>query len=184
MACFFCINFPCSITDKLKNLFLLFAGHIVKSVATLLDSNHLDKDGMMALIVYNLLATCIIIGACISTKNLWLHPKYITLFQFSCEWAASINTISHHTHEAIMYMYMYTVLYFRISILWFQWWRISISGQELSLAALHPTDTDQVLSLRQEWLPHQGEIRHSLTTSRWSGIWTDCTQLYQACMTL
>ena len=39
----------CSITDKLKNLFLLFAGHIVKSVATLLNSNHIDKEGMTTL---------------------------------------------------------------------------------------------------------------------------------------
>ena len=52
------------------------------------------------------------IGACISTKNLWLHPKYITLLQFSCKWAASVYTIFHHTYKAIMYMYMYTVLLF------------------------------------------------------------------------
>ena len=38
-----------SVAGKLKNLFLLFAGHFVKNVTTLLTAIHEDNDGTVCL---------------------------------------------------------------------------------------------------------------------------------------
>ncbi len=35
----------CSVAEKLRNLFLLFAGHLLKNVSALLDSNNGEKQG-------------------------------------------------------------------------------------------------------------------------------------------
>ncbi len=42
----------CSIAGKLKNLFLLFAGHIVKNITTLLTALHDDREGKGTSIQY------------------------------------------------------------------------------------------------------------------------------------
>lgn len=36
-----------SVAEKLKSLFLLFAGHIIKNATSVLDSNHEEKQGLL-----------------------------------------------------------------------------------------------------------------------------------------
>ncbi len=58
-----------SIAGKLKNLFLLFAGHIIKNITTLLTALHDDREGERTCLVH-VAKEYLVYGSCSSIYNL------------------------------------------------------------------------------------------------------------------
>ena len=58
-----------SIAGKLKNLFLLFAGHIIKNITTLLTALHDDREGERTCLVH-VAKEYLVYRSCSSMNNL------------------------------------------------------------------------------------------------------------------